>query len=162
MTASAIALPFFPATQVLLATDETDGVHTLQVTTDAPTSAIAFVGPNAVTYRVGTVEADGVHTVCVSEDAADTAMQVWVWGGNLAVINMLDAGDGVMIFAVTQDTPDNGIPVPAFNNDYFIAGTVYADGRHTLCLADAVGADTAVAIWSWNLQKAIIAAVEAA
>jgi hypothetical protein len=51
-----------------VATEETSGVHTLKVSTDASNASLVFVQPNGQFVRIATILADGVHTL-----AADAA-----------------------------------------------------------------------------------------
>ena len=69
MAASAIQFYDHTGTVRLIATDLVDGVHTRQVTTDAPDNAVTFVQPNGFVAKIGTVLTAGVHTICVTPAA---------------------------------------------------------------------------------------------
>jgi hypothetical protein len=147
MVASAIPLTAFGNQKVLLATDLVDGVHTLEVTTDAPDSAVVFEMFANTAVRFGTVEAAGVHTLCVTTDAADSAV-LWDGGltGDAVRIGTVET-DGVHVLCVTTDEPDSGILLTRFANTNTILGTVEAGGVHTICASDA--ADDAIAFDNW-------------
>ncbi len=67
MADATITIPTFGNGTAMLATDLTDGVHTLKATTDPADSAIAIYGFGNVKVLIATVVADGVHTLAISE-----------------------------------------------------------------------------------------------
>lgn len=69
MAASSIFFVDYTGTKRYIATDLTDGVHTLQVTTSPPNSTLAFEQPNGFIVRVGTVLTGEIHTLCVTPAA---------------------------------------------------------------------------------------------
>ena len=147
MAAGAIPLTAFGNSKVLLATDVTDGVHTLAVTTDTPDSAVVFEFFQNTAYKFGTVEDAGVHTLCVTQDAADSAILFDdTLDGDTARIGTVLDGD-VHTLAVTTNTPDSSVVVTGFNNTTYILPTVLSGGVHTLVVNDE--ADAAVAFDNW-------------
>ncbi len=157
MAASAIAIPTFGSGRALLATDLTDGVHTLQVTTDAPDSAIAIWGFASTKYVIGTVEADGIHTLCVSTDSPDSGIAVWGWGAEKYVLGTVETS-GVHVMCVSTDSPDNAIAMPGFGNGVVIFATVESGGVHVPVVSDAESGDAPFALWEWGNEKTVLAA----
>ena len=74
MADSTLAVAAFGGDKALLATDQTAGVHTIKVTTDAPSDGLAIWGFGAAKIVLGTVRSGGVHTLCVTTDAPDSAV----------------------------------------------------------------------------------------
>lgn len=147
MAAGAIPVTAFGNQKILLATDVTDGVHTLAVSTDMPDSAIVLPMFQNRAYKFGTIEDAGVHTLCVTTDPADSAV---LFDGTLdaETVRIGTVLDGeVHTLAVTTDTPDSSIVVCGFNDQTYIIPAVLDSGVLTIVVNDT--ADAAVVFDNW-------------
>lgn len=154
MADSIIAVAAFGGDKALLATDQTAGVHTMKVTTDAPSDGLAIWGFGAAKIVLGTVRSGGVHTLCVTTDAPDSAVVLAGAMGSQVRCGSV-ASNGVHVICVTADAANSAAAIKGFGAEILRLATVFGGGVHVLAVTDS--ADGALAVSSFGANKTLLA-----